>query len=67
MKIKRIIEAVKGINGKRLCKATGITLGLAFILATICFIGKHAPALLLALAGIAVIVFFYYLLSMLEE
>ena len=67
MKIKKLIEALRSINGKRLCKATGITLGIAFILSTICFIGKHAPALLLALAGLVAIVFIYYLLQMIEE
>lgn len=67
MKIKKLIEAVKGINGRRLTKAVGITLAIAFIIATICFIGCHAPAVLLILAGAAVIVFFYYLLTMLEE
>lgn len=67
MKIKNIIQALRNINGKRLATASGITLALAFFIATICFIGKHAPAVLLILAGAAVIVFFYYLLTMLEE
>ena len=67
MKIKKLIEALRSINGKRFCKATGITLAIAFIIATICFIGCHAPAVLLIFAGACVIVFFYNLLQMLEE
>ncbi len=67
MKIKKLIEAIRNINGKRLCTATGITLAIAFILATIIFLANHAPAFLLILAGLAFIIFFYYILQMLEE
>lgn len=67
MKIKKLIEAVRQINGKRLCEATGITLGLAFVITTICFLGKYAPAVLLILLGVFLIIVFYFLLEMLEE
>lgn len=67
MKIKKLIEAIRHINGKRLCTATGITLAIAFFFATIIFLANHAPAFLLTIAGVAFIIFFYYILQMLEE
>lgn len=67
MKIKRLIEAVRRINGKRLCEATGITLAIAFFLATIIFLANHAPAFLLIIAGLGFIVLTYHILTMLEE
>lgn len=66
MNIKRLIEAVRQINGKRLCEATGITLAIAFFLATIIFLANHAPAFLLIIAGVGVIILVYYILAMLE-
>lgn len=65
--IKRLIEAVRHINGKRLCEATGITLAIAFFLATIIFLANHAPAFLLIIAGLGFIVLTYHILTMLEE
>lgn len=61
--IKKLIGAIRNINGKRLCTATGITLAIAFFLATICFLGKHAPAFLLILAGVALTILIYFLLT----
>ena len=65
--IKKLIEAVRRINGRRLCEATGIVLAIAFFLATIIFLAKHAPAFLLIIAGLGFIVLAYHLLTMLEE
>lgn len=65
--IKRLIEAVRQINGKRLCEATGIVLAIAFVITTICFIGKYAPGVLLILLGVFLIIVFYFFLEMLEE
>lgn len=67
LKLKSIIEAFRSINGKRLCEATGITLAIAFFLATIIFLANHAPAFLLIIAGIGFIVLTYHILTMLEE
>lgn len=61
--IKKLIGAIRNINGKRLCTATGITLAIAFFLATICFLGKHAPAFLVILAGVALTILIYFLLT----
>ena len=40
LKLKSIIEAFRSINGRRLCEATGITLAIAFFLATIIFLAN---------------------------
>ena len=68
MKIKKLIEALRSsINGRRLCEATGITLAIAFFLATLFFLANHAPAFLLIIAGLVFIVLTYHILTMLEE
>ena len=59
--IKKLIEAIRNINGRRLCEATGITLAIAF------FLANHAPAFLLIIAGVGFIVLAYHILTMLEE
>ena len=66
MKIKKLIEALRNINGRRLAKATGIVLALAFIITTICFIGKYAPGVLVALCVAVLIFVVYFFLGMLE-
>ena len=66
MKIKKLIEALRNINGRRLAKATGIVLAIAFVITTICFIGKYAPGLLVALLVAVLIGLVYFLLGMLE-
>ena len=67
MKIKKLIEAFRNINGRRLAKSVGITLGLALIITTICIIGKYAPGVLIALLVALFILAVYFLLGMLEE
>ena len=67
MKIKDIIHRLRNINGRRLAKATGIVLAIAFIITTICVIGKYAPGVLIALLVAFFILAVYFLLGMLEE
>ena len=55
------------IDGRRLCKATGITLVIALALATIVLLGKYAPSVLLVLGAVLCTAFFYFVLSMLED
>ena len=65
--IKKIIEAIRSIDGRRLAKATGIVLATAFLITTICVIGKYAPGVLIALLVAFFILAVYFLLGMLEE
>ena len=65
--IKRLIGAVRRINGKRLCTATGITLAIAFFLATLFFLARHAPAFLLIIAWVALTILIYFILSPAED
>ena len=67
MNIKRLINRLRNINGRRLAKATGIVLAIAFIITTICVIGKYAPGVLIALLVAVFILAVYFLLGMLEE
>ena len=67
MKIKKLIEAFRNINGRRLAKSVGITLGLALIITTIFVLGKYAPGVLFALLVALFILAVYFLLGMLEE
>ena len=67
MKIKRLINRLRKINGRRLAKATGIVLATAFLITTICVIGKYAPGVLIALLVAFFILAVYFLLGMLEE
>jgi len=57
----------KKINGRRLAKATGITLAIAFVITTIVMLGKYAPGVLYAICTGITIAFFYFLLTMIEE
>ena len=61
--IKKIIEAIRSIDGRRLAKATGIVLGFAIIIATICILGKYTPALLLTLAFFLAVAVLYGMLG----
>lgn len=65
--IKKLIEALRSINGRRLCEATGIILAIAFFITTIIFLANLAPAFLLIIAGLGFIVLTYHILTMLEE
>lgn len=65
--IKKIIEAIRSIDGRRLAKATGIVLATAIVITTICIIGKYAPGVLIALLVAFFILAVYFLLGMLEE
>lgn len=67
MKIKKLIEAFRNINGRRLARATGIVLATAIVITTICIIGKYAPGVLIALLVAFFILAVYFLLGMLEE
>ena len=67
MKIKDIIHRLGNINGRRLAKATGIVLAIAFLITTICVIGKYAPGVLIALLVAFFILAVYFILGMLEE
>lgn len=67
MKIKKLIEAFRNINGRRLARATGIVLATAIVITTICFIGKYAPGVLIAILVAFFILAVYFLLGMLEE
>ena len=67
MKIKKLIEAIRNINGKRLCEATGITLAIALIITTIFVLGKYAPGVLVAICFCLITAFFYFLIQMGEE
>ena len=67
MNIKRLINRLRNINGRRLAKATGIVLATAIVITTICVIGKYAPGVLIALMVALFILAVYFLLGMLEE
>lgn len=67
MKIKKLIEALRSINGRRLAKATGITLGLALIITTIFVLGKYAPGVLVAIGFCLITALFYFIIQMGEE
>ena len=65
--IKKIIEAYRTINGRRLAKSVGITLGLALIITTIFVLGRYAPGVLLALGFCLFTALVYFLITMYEE
>lgn len=67
MKIKKLIEALRNINGRRLAKAIGIELGLALIITTICVLGRYAPGVLVAIGFCLFTALFYFLIQMGEE
>ena len=67
MNIKRLINRLRNINGRRLARATGIVLATAIVITTICFIVKYAPGALIALLVALFILAVYFLLGMLEE
>jgi hypothetical protein len=67
MKLKKLIEALRSINGRRLAKSVGITLGLALIITTIFVLGRYAPGAPVAIAFALITAFFYFLIQMGEE
>ena len=67
MKIKKLIEAIRKINGRRLAKSVGITLGLALIITTIFVLGKYAPGVLVAIGFCLFTALIYFLIQMGEE
>jgi len=67
MKIKKLIEALRNINGRRLAKSVGISLGLALIITTIIVLGRYAPGVLLAIGFCLFTAFVYFLITMSEE
>lgn len=67
MKIKKLIEAFRNINGRRLAKSVGITLGLALIITTIFVLGMYAPGVLVAICFALFTAFVYFLIQMCEE
>lgn len=44
--VKKLIEAIRHIDGRRLARATGLVLGIAFVIGLICVLGRYAPAVL---------------------
>ena len=67
MKIKKLIEALRNINGRRLAKATGIVLAIAFVITTIFVLGRYAPGVLVAFGFCLFIALIYFLIQMSEE
>lgn len=67
MKIKKLIEALRNINGRRIAKSVGISLGLALIITTIFVLGRYAPGVLVAIGFCLITAFFYFLIQMGEE
>ena len=67
MKIKKLIEAFRNINGRRLAKSVGITLGLALIITTIFVLGKYAPGVLVAIGFCLFTALVYFFITMGEE
>lgn len=67
MKIKKLIEALRSINGRILAKSVGITLALALIITTICVLGNYAPGVLVIMGAALFTAFIYFLLQMWEE
>lgn len=61
--VKKLIEAIRHIDGRRLAKATGLVLGTALIITTIIVLGRYAPGVLLAIVLIFGIVGAYRLMG----
>lgn len=65
--IKKIIEALRNLDGRRLTKSVGISLGLAIIITTIFVLGKYAPGVLVAMIFCLFTAAVYFILQMGEE